>query len=224
MLIILCGVGELLSSFYYAALQFTNLGHFCGLVVSRWIPKVYNHWLFIFFFFCRDKRGKISIRTKIWGLLVKLFIVGFKATKKGHEAPVYSYSRALPYLPIPSVVSTCNKLIESLRPVLSPQELAAFSERKDAFLRGPAPKLQRWLQVKRALTTNYVSDWWLQYVYLRGRTSLMINSNYYGLDFADYRPTNDQCSRAANLTWYCLNWCVKLKNETLPATIMSGTV
>ena len=171
-----------------------------------------------------DKRGKVSIRTKIWGLLVKLFIVGFKATKKGHEAPVYSYSKALPYLPIPSVVNTCDKLIDSLRPVLTPEELTALSKRKDEFLQGPALQLQRWLQVKRVLTTNYVSDWWLQYVYLRGRTSLMINSNYYGLDFANYKPTSNQSSRAANLSWYCLNWCIKLKNETLPATIMSGTV
>ena len=26
-----------------------------------------------------------------------------------------------------------------------------------------------------------VSDWWEQYVYLRGRAPIMINSNYYGI-------------------------------------------
>ena len=26
-----------------------------------------------------------------------------------------------------------------------------------------------------------VSDWWEEYVYLRGRAPLMVNSNYYGI-------------------------------------------
>ena len=56
-----------------------------------------------------------------------------------------------------------------------------------------AVKMNLLLKVKSYFTRNYVSDWWLQYVYLRGRTPLMINSNYYGLDSYDYIATPSQC-------------------------------
>lgn len=40
-------------------------------------------------------------------------------------------------------------------------------------------KLQSYLWLKSWWSNNYVTDWWNQYVYLAGRSSLMINSNYY---------------------------------------------
>ena len=40
-------------------------------------------------------------------------------------------------------------------------------------------KLQSYLWLKSCWSNNYVTDWWNQYVYLAGRSSLMINSNYY---------------------------------------------
>lgn len=48
--------------------------------------------------------------------------------------------------------------------------------------------------------SNYVSDWWERYVYLRNRDSLMINSNYYIMDAYRWTPTSSQVARAANLT------------------------
>ena len=39
--------------------------------------------------------------------------------------------------------------------------------------------MQRYLLLKSWWTSNYVTDWWEQYVYLYGRSSIMINSNYY---------------------------------------------
>lgn len=44
---------------------------------------------------------------------------------------------------------------------------------------GPGKKVQRYLQLKSWWASNYVTDWWESYVYLHGRSSIMINSNYY---------------------------------------------
>lgn len=44
---------------------------------------------------------------------------------------------------------------------------------------GPGKKMQRFLVLKSWWASNYVTDWWEQYVYLYGRSSIMINSNYY---------------------------------------------
>ena len=39
--------------------------------------------------------------------------------------------------------------------------------------------MQRYLVLKSWWSSNYVTDWWESFVYLHGRSSIMINSNYY---------------------------------------------
>lgn len=51
----------------------------------------------------------------------------------------------------------------------------------DEFFGDVGKKLQRYLILKSWWSTNYVTDWWEEYVYLRGRSPIMVNSNYYGL-------------------------------------------
>ena len=48
-------------------------------------------------------------------------------------------------------------------------------------------------------STNYVSDWWEEYVYLRGRAPIMVNSNFYGIDTLLRHPSKIQAARAANV-------------------------
>lgn len=61
-------------------------------------------------------------------------------------------------------------------------------------------KLQRYLTLKSWWSTNYVSDWWEEYVYLRGRSPLMINSNFYGIDAIYMETSTVQAARAAHIT------------------------
>lgn len=49
--------------------------------------------------------------------------------------------------------------------------------------------------------SNYVTDWWEKYVYLRGRSPIAVNSNYYCLDSGRSCPTPVQEARAAILVW-----------------------
>lgn len=53
-------------------------------------------------------------------------------------------------------------------------------------------------------STNYVSDWWEEYVYLRGRSPIMVNSNFYGIDTLFRHPTRIQAARAANVIYEAL--------------------
>lgn len=41
-------------------------------------------------------------------------------------------------------------------------------------------------------------------MYLRGRSPLMVNSNFYGLDAILRHPTKNAAARAANVTYSCL--------------------
>uniref|UniRef100_A0A672LPU1 carnitine O-palmitoyltransferase n=1 Tax=Sinocyclocheilus grahami TaxID=75366 RepID=A0A672LPU1_SINGR len=49
-----------------------------------------------------------------------------------------------------------------------------------------------------ALHCSTVSDWWEEYIYLRGRGPIMVNSNYYAMDFLYVIPTTRQAARAGN--------------------------
>lgn len=67
------------------------------------------------------------------------------------------------------------------------------------FRKGIGRKLQGWLRLKSWFSSNYVSDWWEQYIYLRGRSPIMINSNYYGIDTLFVHQTRIPAARAANI-------------------------
>uniref|UniRef100_A0A672LSH5 carnitine O-palmitoyltransferase n=1 Tax=Sinocyclocheilus grahami TaxID=75366 RepID=A0A672LSH5_SINGR len=49
-----------------------------------------------------------------------------------------------------------------------------------------------------ASAPSQVSDWWEEYIYLRGRGPIMVNSNYYAMDFLYVIPTTRQAARAGN--------------------------
>ena len=109
-------------------------------------------------------------------------------------------------------------------------------------------KLQRYLEIKSWITDNYVSDWWLKFVYLRGRSPLMINSNYYGIGEGsmEWVPTDNQVARYArpgagetaplniphdgdgNQGWasrrLCVRWLLYLsvKSRTLASSVLTS--
>ncbi|OWK16356.1 hypothetical protein Celaphus_00004745 [Cervus elaphus hippelaphus] len=85
------------------------------------------------------------------------------------------------------------------------------------FLKLQASLLQWYLQLKSWWASNYVSDWWEEFVYLRSRNSLMVNSNYYMMDFLYVTPTPVQAARAGNAVHALLLYRHRLdRQELLP--------
>lgn len=67
-----------------------------------------------------------------------------------------------------------------MRPILNDDEYEELERLTEKFRRGVGRRLQRYLILKSYMSTNWVSDWWEEFVYLRQRSPIMINSNYYG--------------------------------------------
>lgn len=65
-----------------------------------------------------------------------------------------------------------------MRPIYDDKEYNELVDLSEKFQKGIGLRLQRYLWLKSMLSTNYVTDWWEQYIYLKGRTPIMINSNY----------------------------------------------
>lgn len=61
-----------------------------------------------------------SKKVLLWGLLVRLI--------SGYQPSLYSFQRSLPKLPVPKLQDTLRKLIESLKPIVSEEELAIIKK------------------------------------------------------------------------------------------------
>lgn len=128
---------------------------------------------------------------------------------------LYSFQGSLPRLPLPAVHDTMERYLRSVRPLLDDENHARMTELAKEFESGIGKKLQRYLTLKSWWSTNYVSDWWEEYVYLRGRGPLMVNSNFYGIDAIFVQPSKIQAARAANIIDLLLTFRRKLDRQEL---------
>ncbi|VDP70499.1 unnamed protein product [Echinostoma caproni] len=104
----------------------------------------------------------------------------------------------------------------SVKHLYSSKEYANLVHEAQLFRNGLGPKLQIFLWLKTWITSNYVTDWWEEYVYLAGRDPIMSNSNFYGLEWhrtRDIKPT--QSARAALMTYLLLQVRRRVVREEL---------
>ncbi|XP_039309846.1 carnitine O-palmitoyltransferase 1, muscle isoform isoform X2 [Solenopsis invicta] len=174
---------------------------------------LYKGWMYE----SRGKGRKPSKLTQVWLLLVKLF-------SGWHRPMLYSFQGSLPRLPLPTVPETMTRYLKSVRPLLDDENYARMEKLANEFQNGIGVKLQRYLVLKSWWTTNYVSDWWEEYVYLRGRSPLMVNSNFYGIDAILSHPTNLQAARAAAVICSCLQYRRLIERQELEPILVQGLV
>ncbi|KAM6303008.1 carnitine O-palmitoyltransferase 1, muscle isoform [Podargus strigoides] len=169
----------------------------------------YHGWMF-------EPHGTMSRSTKIWVALMKVLSI--------RKPLLYSFQTSLPKLPVPSVEATITRYLESVRPLMDDEKYGRMEALAKEFKEKTAPRLQKYLILKSWWTTNYVSDWWEEYIYLRGRSPLMVNSNYYAMDFLYVTPTHIQAARAGNAVHSILLYRRKLDRGELPPMMALGIV
>ncbi|XP_055001766.1 carnitine O-palmitoyltransferase 1, brain isoform isoform X2 [Sorex araneus] len=161
-----------------------------------------------------EPHGAMSATTKTWLALVRIF--------SGRHPMLFSYQRSLPRLPVPSLQDTVRQYLESVEPVLSKEDFEETAVLAQGFLRMQGSSLQRYLRFKSWWASNYVSDWWEEFVYLRSRNSLMVNSNYYMMDFLYVTPTPLQAARAGNAVHALLLYRHHLNRQEILPTLLLG--
>ncbi|CAG5113863.1 Oidioi.mRNA.OKI2018_I69.chr2.g7953.t1.cds [Oikopleura dioica] len=137
----------------------------CYNLLLRW-TLTYKGWIF-------EGRGNTTLFTRVWAVSLRLLTAG----KRGFS---YFY-QFCPHLHVPELENTVRRYLQSMKPLITDKEFAELKRLSDDFLTGVGPALNSALTKKSWLSTNYVTDWWEEYVYLSSRDSLMINSNYFGL-------------------------------------------
>lgn len=175
---------------------------------------MYKGWMY-------EARGRgansVSLSTKLW-------LLGVKLLSGGSKPLLYSYQGSLPRLPLPSVEETTQRYLRSVKPLLSDSDFARMESLAAEFQKGISVKLQRYLRLKSWWSSNYVSDWWEEYVYLRGRCPLVVNSNFYGIDAIFLHPTQKQAARAALIIHTCLQYRRLIDRQELEPILIQGLV
>mmetsp|Transcript_45820 Transcript_45820/g.115389 ORF Transcript_45820/g.115389 Transcript_45820/m.115389 type:complete len:799 (+) Transcript_45820:296-2692(+) len=169
----------------------------------------YRPWMF-------DPPGHVSRATRVWAAAVKLL--------SGRRRGMNAYGGTMPALPVPALSATVARYLTTVSPLMDKADFDETAAMARNFLAGEGPKLQRYLTLKSWTSSNYVTDWWEKYVYLRGRTPLMINSNYYILDLELSIPVATQSARAAVVTSSYLQWRELIATEHLPPQLLRGLV
>uniref|UniRef100_A0A8C2A696 carnitine O-palmitoyltransferase n=1 Tax=Cyprinus carpio TaxID=7962 RepID=A0A8C2A696_CYPCA len=160
--------------------------------------------------------GKMTWQIRLW-LVLKIF--------SGMQTPMlYSFQNSLPHLPVPSVKETMRRYLESVQPLLSDEEHRRMQSLALDFEKNLGPKLQWYLKLKSWWATNYVSDWWEEYIYLRGRGPIMVNSNYYAMDFIYAFPTHLQAARAGNVIHAIMLYKRKLDQAQIKPLMLQNTI
>ncbi|CAG9816018.1 unnamed protein product [Phaedon cochleariae] len=201
----------------FAACFLTSLVYWLTVVyIVRYILKLlfmYKGWMYE----SRGRGSQPTIKTRIWLVLVKLF--------SGWNTPkLYSYQGSLPRLPLPAVNDTMERYLRSVKPLLDDDNYKRMETLATEFENGIGKKLQRYLFLKSWWSTNYVSDWWEEYVYLRGRSPLMINSNFYGIDAVFLHQTEIQAARAASAIHSLLVFRRLVERQELEPILVQGLV
>lgn len=193
----------------------TALGCMVGFTVAQrfFLRRLlsYTNWM-------HEVRGKKSTATLVWGALLKYIYM------KRPLTPTLALQSCLPPQPVPPLKDTLERYLKSMETLIPPEEHAAVSDAAKKFMNAEGVKLQRYLQLKRWKATNYVSDWWLDVVYLRGRDSIMINSNYYGLSMFRPNLTSNQAARAATMIQELMKIKHTIDREELPRIMVQGLV
>ncbi|XP_070536281.1 carnitine O-palmitoyltransferase 1, liver isoform-like [Ptychodera flava] len=193
---------------YVAAIIFSTLLWLSIIFVLRLTLKnilYYHAWIY-------EPRGKMSIKSKLQ--------TGMLALLCSKTPMLYSYQSALPNLPLPKLKDTMKRYLRSVRGLMDDGQYKRMEGLVSEFQNGIGVKLQRYLYLKWLTSSNYVSDWWEEYVYLRGRSPIMVNSNFYGVDAIFSKPTHIQAARAGNVVYTMLRFRQMLDRQQIkPLTL-----
>ncbi|XP_072241614.1 carnitine O-palmitoyltransferase 1, liver isoform isoform X2 [Leuresthes tenuis] len=163
-----------------------------------------------------SRHGSLSWSTRVWMLLVKIF--------SGRKPMLYSFQNSLPRLPVPSVEDTCRRFLDSVRPLMDDEQFERMKDLAKDFEKNLGPRVQWYLKLKSWWASNYVSDWWEEYIYLRGRGPIMVNSNYYAMDFLYVFPTHIQAARAGNAIHAIMLYRRKLDRAQIKPLMLLHTI
>ncbi|KAK9470118.1 carnitine O-acetyltransferase [Dipodascopsis tothii] len=138
------------------------------------------------------------------------------ATAPAGTPPMLKYQASLPALPVPTLEQTLPRYIQSLRPLLSADEMARSESAVREFLAGDAQKLQdRLLQrAGQPGMKNWLAEWWNEAAYMAYRDPVVPYVSYF-YAHEDDRSAATGPKRAAKIVSAALQFKAEVDAGTL---------
>ncbi|KAL8569449.1 hypothetical protein ACOMHN_054164 [Nucella lapillus] len=137
------------------------------------------------------------------------------------SVPSYHFQRSLPRLPVPRLNQTCQRFLQSLLPLVTPQQHAETAQVVASFQENEGKDLHAELvaQNKRDKHTSYITGPWFD-MYLKDRRPVVMTHNPFIAFQDDPRPEyNTQLLRAANMVVSSARFMKSLRQELLAPEI-----
>ena len=113
---------------------------------------------------------------------------------------LYASQSTLPHLPVPTLSSTFSKYIETLRPLLTPEQLDRSTGLVRDFLSSEqAQTLQSRLEHRAKEKDSWLSEWWNETAYMGYRGRILPNVSYFYIHKKGLGKGKGQVERAAEL-------------------------
>ena len=148
----------------------------------------------------------------------------------GGKAPrLDDFEPGLPSLPVPPLAETLRRWLQSLEPVLDDAAMQrARASAAEFEASGEGAALQRLLQKRAAGSRNWLSEWWEEFAYLRGRLPLPTYANFFCTDSGSnlHGPSHepDQVRRVALLVSAAMDFKYRVDSKTLMPLRIRGVL
>ncbi|KAJ3022217.1 hypothetical protein HKX48_006739 [Thoreauomyces humboldtii] len=123
----------------------------------------------------------------------------------------FSLQDTLPRLPIPELKDTARLYLQTLRPVLTPEEYTQSEANVTEFIKaGGAGEIRqtRLHQVDKEEPNSWLERWWLSLAYHGWREAVMINSNWF-MSLRNHPETPAELLRGEKMTAQFTDFQVK---------------
>uniref|UniRef100_H2YI63 Choline/carnitine acyltransferase domain-containing protein n=1 Tax=Ciona savignyi TaxID=51511 RepID=H2YI63_CIOSA len=161
-----------------------------------------------------------SYKTKCWFLALSMLVPRKKY--------LYTFQHVLPHYPLPPLESTCKKMLQTIEPLVTPDELQEIRKEVKEFMNNEGPMLQAILEKRERSEENWVADLWDKYAYLVSRSSLLFTNfcSNSAIEKSDLSPCKIrlQSARAANITYHHIRFYQMVANRTLPPLLVQNLV
>lgn len=122
-------------------------------------------------------------------------------TDDSSAPPMLRYQASLPKLPVPALDLTCTRYLETVQPLLSPDEFSRTKTIVSSFVSSPlAAELQKRLEDRANApgTVSWLIDWWNEIAYMGYRDPVVVYVSYFFVHMDD-KLRRDSAKRAASL-------------------------
>uniref|UniRef100_A0A1B0DQY5 Choline/carnitine acyltransferase domain-containing protein n=1 Tax=Phlebotomus papatasi TaxID=29031 RepID=A0A1B0DQY5_PHLPP len=125
----------------------------------------------------------------------------------------------LPPLPVPSLKETLTRFLTTVQPHLNEEEFRRTRSIVDKFSQpgNDGETLQKLLEARAGLKSNWLAEWWLKTAYLGYRDPVVVWSSP-GIVFPErtFSSERDRLSFAAKIITACLKFKAEIDNDRIP--------